>query len=452
MGLGPIGGPRVAVSSDAQTKPAESEEQASSGALRAGPGSAFFHDEPGAGTKLERLRDAIADSTFTPVAASKIPVPDDVMKTLLAAKNVLVIGHTATDGDAVGSVLGLTRALQLNGVTATGVIDDELPGQLRSIPGSNEVHRFDAERAAGKYDLVVMVDVAQAARIGGAAAAVAAAPNVLVVDHHETEPTRKSLGMGDSAKLTTWIESSADAASLLVAGITDRLLAGKEVSAADRTRVAGPELAGMYTDSGAFNYPGVDKVSEEVFKSELQLHFGGQLDALQATIHYDLPKPAQALLQSPPDLSALSAGDDKAKAIAAKAQAAIDAGTVPHVEQLTGGGRALVVPEAFYNLAYEAAKLSDPAVVHADILGQLKLNLGKLLDDSHRLGVMMFESNGNTYVSTRSLDAGPAVQLAESLGGGGHDRASGAKVAAPLSEVVAKVHAWADAQSVPKSG
>src|SRR5690242_11081362 len=130
--------PRIAAAAPAR---ALTEEQARTGALPAGPGSALFVNDPHA-PPLPRLRDALTDPTGVPVDAKQLPVPPEVLTTLRSAKRVLVIGHTATDGDAVGSVLGLSRALRLLGKQVDSVIDDELSGQLRSIPGSDQVARF----------------------------------------------------------------------------------------------------------------------------------------------------------------------------------------------------------------------------------------------------------------------------------------------------------------------
>jgi len=170
---------------------------------------------------LPTLQEAVADPLFSMLAPNDIPVPDDVVKALAGGKRVLVVGHTPPDGDCVGSALGLKRGLEALGKEVDAVVDSDLPGNLRTLGDAGELKKANA-LGDEPYDLVVLVDVANAKRIGNAADFLPKAKAVLALDHHHETPTHEGLGISDDVKLTTWIETSAESATYLVAGALDK--------------------------------------------------------------------------------------------------------------------------------------------------------------------------------------------------------------------------------------
>jgi hypothetical protein len=186
--------------------------------------------------RLPSLRQALRSDRIAAVPPAKLfEAPAALIDALDRGKKVLVIGHTPPDGDCVGSALGLARMLRALGREAHVCIDDVIPGNLRKLADDpSELKR--ANELHDDYDLVVIVDVAAVDRIGGAAAAVARAPAVAVIDHHQVDASREDLALDANTPLTTWVMPHVDSASLLVASAIDALSSGTRASSSTTRR------------------------------------------------------------------------------------------------------------------------------------------------------------------------------------------------------------------------
>jgi phosphoesterase RecJ-like protein len=107
----------------------------------------------------------------------------DVARALLSADSVAICAHVDPDGDAIGSVLGLTRALRMAGVDAIPVLADDrdAPRTYAYLPGYE-----DFRRAADMVSppTFVALDTPTVRRLGAAARFVGEAGTVVCVDHH----------------------------------------------------------------------------------------------------------------------------------------------------------------------------------------------------------------------------------------------------------------------------
>ncbi len=102
------------------------------------------------------------------------------IKDKIAASNrILIVSHVRPDADAAGSVLGLGLALQQAGKEVQMVLQDGA-SKFEYLPGSNQIVR----KADGTFDMVIVVDCSDPARVGDALNGYGA-PD-LVVDHHKT--------------------------------------------------------------------------------------------------------------------------------------------------------------------------------------------------------------------------------------------------------------------------
>ncbi len=111
---------------------------------------------------------------------------------LAKAGRVLLSTHVNPDGDAVGSLLGLRRVLRAYGVEATAVLADPVPVKYIFLvdepvfgPGDEELAR---STAAAPFDLVVFIDASERERVGEVAERFPqwSRPGALLVniDHH----------------------------------------------------------------------------------------------------------------------------------------------------------------------------------------------------------------------------------------------------------------------------
>lgn len=100
---------------------------------------------------------------------------------LEAAARVTVISHERPDGDAVGSLLGLSLALAEAGKQVTPVLSGGVPGRFRFLPGADEV----VKETPAETDLVVAVDCAADDRFGLDVGKFPRPPDINI-DHHPT--------------------------------------------------------------------------------------------------------------------------------------------------------------------------------------------------------------------------------------------------------------------------
>ena len=101
---------------------------------------------------------------------------------LLAAQRLVLCCHVSPDGDTLGSALGLAHFLEQQGRSVTVLVDDDINKGLQFIPGIDCCRRpVEGEKLTA--DLLVVMDASSADRIG-ICAKVTEAPVVLNIDHH----------------------------------------------------------------------------------------------------------------------------------------------------------------------------------------------------------------------------------------------------------------------------
>lgn len=122
------------------------------------------------------------------VAVKDIALARDL---LAVSTTVLITTHKYPDGDAVGSVLGTTRALRAQGKTIIAHTPDPPPAFLRFLPDYQTlVHAV--EKLSG-VDLVIALDHSDLDRTGLADRLLTLGRPLLSVDHHVTADRRASV-------------------------------------------------------------------------------------------------------------------------------------------------------------------------------------------------------------------------------------------------------------------
>lgn len=101
---------------------------------------------------------------------------------LLAAQKIVLCCHVSPDGDTLGSALGLARLLEQKGKEVTVFVDDDINKSLSFIPGVDKVQRPEAGVIV-EADLFVVVDASSLDRVG-ICNEVVKAPVLLNIDHH----------------------------------------------------------------------------------------------------------------------------------------------------------------------------------------------------------------------------------------------------------------------------
>ena len=101
---------------------------------------------------------------------------------LLAAQKIVLCCHVSPDGDTLGSALGLARFLEQQGKEVIVFADDHINKSLGFIPGIEKVQRPE-EGVLVEADLFVVVDASSFDRVG-ICNEVVKAPVLLNIDHH----------------------------------------------------------------------------------------------------------------------------------------------------------------------------------------------------------------------------------------------------------------------------
>lgn len=111
----------------------------------------------------------------------------EIVAAMRAAQRIAVVAHVRPDGDAVGSVLGLALSLRALGKDVIAMLEDGVPANLAFLPGSETIIQPGAEPL--DIDLAIALDTATHERVGEKTKALLdAAPVLLDIDHHSTNP------------------------------------------------------------------------------------------------------------------------------------------------------------------------------------------------------------------------------------------------------------------------
>ncbi|MCW2501376.1 MAG: Phosphoesterase RecJ protein [Frankiales bacterium] len=164
----------------------------------------------------------------------------EALRLLASYDEVALACHVGPDGDALGSMLALGLALRAQGRTVRaswGSEPFEVPAAYASLPGLELL--VPADQIPAAPGLLVTFDTGSTDRLGSLADRVAAAQDVLVIDHHVTNTRFGTVNL---------IDADAAATAVVVVELLDRM--GLEVTA----EVAAPVYTGLVTDTGSFKY------------------------------------------------------------------------------------------------------------------------------------------------------------------------------------------------------
>ena len=153
---------------------------------------------------------------------------------------VQLICHVNPDGDALGSMLGFGLGLRKLGITrlrATFPGEFEVPEPYATLPGSELL--VPAQSAYRDPALILIFDVAAESRLGDLAGLLAAAPQVIALDHHASNTRFGGINLVDPAAAAT---------SVVADGLLSRLGVPLDREIAECLYVA------LSTDTGSFKF------------------------------------------------------------------------------------------------------------------------------------------------------------------------------------------------------
>ncbi len=310
-------------------------------------------------------------------------VPQVVLDRLRGARRVLAVGHENPDADTLGATLGVVRLVETLGGAADAVCTDPIPPLYDFIAGI-ERFRTDPDPAA-PYDLVVISDCGSLERIGDVgtrhADLFARLPRV-IIDHHASN---------DAAGEADWIDPHAAATCEMVTLLAARL--GVPIDADDGA-LATALMAGIVMDTATFAHS--NATPRTLVVSAALVEAGAPLSDISQRLYRTKPDVQLRLFGIV--LDRLESSDDGRVVWSSMTEADLAA---------TGADRA-----------------HSEGII--DLLSQA---------DAAEVTILFKEAGTSTRVSVRTKPGGvDATVLTGRFGGGGHARAAGATVEAPLDE------------------
>ena len=299
----------------------------------------------------------------------------EVIDALRDAQRVTAICHENPDADTLGAALALRIAVERLGKRAEVVAADPVPPWLAFLPRVEEVRRMPALEP----DVAVVLDgpLSRTGDVATQAAGWLERAHLVNIDHHVSNS-------GDG--MVAWIEGEAAATCEMIALLLPDL--GVEPDAELATAL----LAGIVQDTHTFAHPNVTPRTLRVAADLVAV--GGRLSAIHRAIYADKPYSTLALWGRM--LASIGQRRD---------------GRIVH---------------AAMTLAMLAELRAEPneAEGFVDLLASTK---------AADVTVLFKEADANRVrVSVRTSARADAVAITSAFGGGGHARAAGCTVDAPL--------------------
>ena len=312
-------------------------------------------------------------------AVTRVAALKQASQLIQSAHRPLLICHVAPDGDAVGSLMGLGRALRQMGLEPVLACSDPIPAKFNYIPDVETVVRD----VSTSFDLIISLDCSDMERLGRFTQVQAFESTPLLnIDHHLT-----NLNFGDINLVDARASSTAEVVLWLLEYMAVPLDA----------ELATCLLTGIVTDTRGFR---TSNVTVQVMEAALQLMGAGA----------SLPHITQRTLDRRPTTAILLWRES--------------------LSSLQIKGR---IVWTTISLAMRRA---------AGYGGNGDAGLVSFLvsaDDADIAAVFIEREDGRIEVSMRATPGLDVAQVALQFGGGGHALAAGCSISGSLGEVQAQV-------------
>lgn len=113
------------------------------------------------------------------------PIPVGLVDLIRQSRRILCTSHVSPDGDAIGSLLGMTWILRSLGKEVTAALHDPIPGDFAFLPGAGDI--APPYKVGSNFDLIVSLDASSIDRLGDVyQERKHAGIPLAVIDHHVT--------------------------------------------------------------------------------------------------------------------------------------------------------------------------------------------------------------------------------------------------------------------------
>jgi phosphoesterase RecJ-like protein len=290
--------------------------------------------------------------------------------------------HQNPEGDAIGSLLGLTYILRRLGKTAIPYARDPAPANVAFLPGLDLIVRDpDALHPA---DAAIALDCGELERTGPEFSRFAAGRPLLNLDHHATN---------NRFGAANWVDPEASSTGEMIVRLARELKVPAPVEAALCLYTA------ILTDTGSFQF---SNTRPETLRAAADMIAAGARPELAADRYYHAKPAAQVLLLAR-CLATLELAPDRQWA---------DAAITTEMFRETGAG-----PDAAEGIINVITDIESVKVA----------------------AIYRQTGPSNWKASLRSKGAFDVAALAAGFGGGGHHNAAGCSLPGSLAEVRAAI-------------
>jgi bifunctional oligoribonuclease and PAP phosphatase NrnA len=319
-------------------------------------------------------------------STSSDSAPAAVAARIAAAGSLVVATHDRPDGDAIGSMMALALAARAAGKNVQVTMAEPVPRRYAFLTAGEAL--LDAAgfaRAAAESDCVAVVDTSAMEQLRQVAPTITASrERLVVIDHHQTR---------EEIAPATWADPSAAATGILIVELLDRL--GSPLT----QEVARAVLTAIGADTGWMQYANTD--ARALRAAARCLEAGVALDQLYRTLFMN-DRPQRIAL-----MGRMLAG------MTLHADSRLAVMTITREDfRATGAG-----PDETENLINEALRIGSVSVA------MLLVEQGSEIRGSLR--------SKSPIAGAEAVDV---AAIAQSLGGGGHARAAGFRLAGPLEQ------------------
>ena len=308
---------------------------------------------------------------------------EKIANRIQSAKQVLILAHMRPDGDAIGSALALSKALDYLKTPYQVCIETDIPSNLTFLEGVEKIEK----QTKGDYDLLITVDSSDEQRLGALSEEFFLAKrkkiDTINIDHHVSNTRYAKYNY-----VRTCSANCMNIAKLIeVMGVPfDKMMANYL-------------LLGLLTDSGNFSH---DDVEEETLELGAKLVKAG---ADICRLNYMLFK-----RQAPQ-------------------RAALFARTMSGLRYYHGG--------RFATIVITRKNMEECGADHGMTEGFVDFPLN--VDGVEVAASLLEMKKGQYKISLRSKEYADVNKIAGVYGGGGHVRAAGCMLFGDLEEILDKL-------------
>ena len=320
---------------------------------------------------------------------------EQILKHIKTGRQILVASHAEPDGDCLGSLIALGLALSKLDKAITMFNASPIPAVYRFLPGVERVVKQINEPK--EFDLAIVLDCGDLARVGGDVSVVDQIPIVINIDHHVS-----NTGFGDVQLIDT------DACA--TAEIVYRLIKALKIPF-DKS-IATAIYLGILTDTGSFRFSNTNPAAFAVSKAMIDIGVEPHAVAQRVFGTYSLGR--IKLLNMA--LNSIEISENGKLSLMTISRSMLNS-TGTSTEDIDG----------MINYARRIEDVKVAALIH-----EIKNGAGK------------FANMNRYHVSLRSDSTVDVAQIANTFGGGGHASAAGFQIESTLVALKEKIIRLAD--------